>query len=440
MNRNQGSSDNQELQNPKQLKLKNQKMDIALRSKSRLIDNMAYQIRTLSNAIIGFSDLLATERLNDTQREYLFEIHQAGHGLSSIVEDVLDLAQIDSGKLKTVSVECDLADLLNEVELIVTRAARQKGLDFEIHAATDLPAHIVTDPNRLQKCLFSLAGNAVKFTQNGYVNILISLEFSQSQPMIRFDIVDTGSGIEPDRLKTIFEPVSHFDKVNCGLLDTINLGLRVCGGLAMTRRLVEMLGGRIDVVSEPQVGSTFSLIIPAKVDVQSQASLIYPPTTPISEMPQNVETQQPSQHLGHVLIVEDEESNRTVLSLMLESMGLQVTTCSDGEQAVQIAKDGGFDVILMDLQLPKLDGFQATRQLREMGLATPVLALSAGVLSEEEKAQANQYFDTFLAKPADSRSLSEALEKYLPTFKQDEQAEPQSSTPNSIAPEEKNDC
>jgi CheY-like chemotaxis protein len=388
--------------------------ETALNVKPQLIDNLAYQIRTLSNAIIGFSNLLSAEDLTDTQQEYVNEIHQAGRGLSCIVNDVLDLARIESGNLRPDYAECDLADLLEDIENAIGRAAAQKGLGFNVIPSGTLPARIHTDPARLKRCLLNLAGNAIQYTHQGYVHILIRLEANPSRPMIRFDIVDTGVGIDSSHLQTIFDPIQKTERINSGMLASINLGVQGCGLLSITRRLVELLGGRIEVTSETGVGSTFSILLPVGVDVHRQPALVYPPSP---EDLKSDEDREEKQCVGHVLLVEDEESNRTVLSLMLENLGLEVTTASEGRQAVAAVREKSFDAILMDIQLPDMNGYEVTRQLRQMGLAAPVIALSAGVLSDGDDRRIAELFNAFLAKPVDGPQLAEVLQSFLPTIR-----------------------
>jgi len=387
----------------------------ALHMKPQLIDNLAYQIRTLSNAIIGFSNLLSAEDLNDTQREYVNEILQAGKGLSGIVNDVLDLVRIESGNLRPDSTECDLAGLLENIQSAIGRAAAQKGLEFEIIPSGNLPARIYTDPVRLKRCLLNLAGNAIQFTKQGYVHILIRLEMDPPAPLIRFDIVDTGIGIEEAHLQTIFDPVQTTGRINSGMLASIHLGVQSCGLLSITRRMVELLGGRIEATSQVGVGSTFSVLLPVGVDLRNQSPLVYPPGPEI--LPELPESGEEKQCVGHILLVEDEESNRTVLTLMLENLGLDVTTASGGRQAISTVQKNSFDAILMDIQLPDLSGYEVTRQLRQMGLATPIIALSAGVLDDADDRQICELFNAFLAKPVDGPQLAQALQSFLPTIR-----------------------
>ncbi len=387
------------------------RQEAVLQVKNQLIDNMAYQIRTLSNAIIGFCNLLTTEDLSDTQREYVTEIHHAGRGLSGIVNDVLDLARIEGGNLKPDYSECDLAGLLEDIETAIARAAGRKGLDFNIHPAGDVPGRIYTDSARLKRCLLNLIGNAIQHTRQGYVNLLIGVESGSKGSSIRFDIVDTGVGINAEQLRTIFDPVRQTEKINTGMLASIHLGVHGCGVLTMTRRLVELLGGRIEVTSEPAVGSTFSVLLPVGLDMSSQPLLVWPPCEDACEQPPEMPGRR-----GHILLVEDEESNRTVLSLLLENLGLKVTTVTNGREAIEITRQQNFDAILMDIQLPDLSGYEVTQQLRRQGIETPVIALSAGVLSDSDDCQIRKLFNAFAAKPVDARQLADVLEPFLPVI------------------------
>jgi CheY-like chemotaxis protein/nitrogen-specific signal transduction histidine kinase len=380
----------------------------------RLIDNLVYQIRTLSNAIIGFSNLLAAEDLTDTQREYAAEIHRAGKGLSSIVNDVVDLVRLEAGNLKPDFAECDLAELLEEVEGDLSRPAVSKGLSFSIAVEECVPALLSTDRARLKRCLLNLGGNAVQYTQNGRIELRLRMDLSGAQPRIRFDITDTGAGISPERLSHLFEPFQKREQINTGMLASIHLGVQGYGSLPLTRQFVHLLGGQIEVVSKEGVGSTFSILLPAEPVSDKSKMLSFPPRFTRADW--ESETPGSKQCIGHILLVEDEESNRTVLSLILENLGLEVTAAANGQSAMEAAGRSGFDAVLMDIQLPDISGLEVARQLRAKGFQTPIIALSAEVLEESRNQQIEELFDAFLAKPVDGPQLAEVLESFLPTI------------------------
>jgi signal transduction histidine kinase/ActR/RegA family two-component response regulator len=383
--------------------------DALIHTKTKFIDNMAFQIRTLTNAILGFSELLMNEEINQTQREYVNEIFQAGQGMVSLVNDVLDMTRLEKGELQVRREDCSLAWLLEEIDTKVRPAAQEKGLVFEIVPGPEVPANIRTDPQRLRQCLMILAGNAVKFTQRGQVRILVGLSQHQDQPYIRFDIIDTGKGIEADKQPTIFQPYSQFEQVSESMLTSLELGLTANSGLAATAQLVQLLQGRIALTSEPGQGSIFSLVIPTGVEIQGQTTLAAATANALSDAPQADSTSSAlRQCCGHVLVVEDQPSNQTVVQLLLESMGLEVSVADNGQKAVEMAATGSFDAILMDIKMPVMDGIQAARTLRQQGLVVPILAMSAA------NEPGGKDFDGFLAKPVDSQGLYQALSRYLP--------------------------
>jgi len=385
-----------------------------LQIKSRLMDNMAYQIRTLSNAVIGFSDLLLTEDLTQNQIEYVQEINHAGYGLSTLVGEVLDWSQVLSGKLVIQKTLCKLSGIIQRLEQILSAAAKEKGLDYQIVMDPMLPAHILSDDERLLRCLLSLIANAIRYTPQGSVRVHVLLEESASGPVIRFDIIDSGIGVDDETAAHLFEPHDYQIDSDQGLLTLLDMGLKVTAGLPLTKQLTEFLGGTIEVQSQVGVGSTFSLRIPVGTDPATQPK---PKTAQISEGQTRRDDWQPTEiSTKTLLLVEDQQSNRTVISLMLEALGVEVETAADGEEALGKVRDNSYTLILMDLKMPKMDGYEATRRLREQDIGIPIVALSAKVLDGDEHRQITALFDGFLTKPVDSRKLSEMLQKFIKGF------------------------
>lgn len=383
--------------------------DALIQTKTKFIDNMAFQIRTLTNAIMGFSELLMNEEINQTQREYVQEIFQAGQGMVSLVNDVLDMTRLEKGELQVRREDCSLAWLLEEIDSKVRPAAQEKGLVFEIVPGPEVPSNIRTDPQRLRQCVMILAGNAVKFTRKGQVRIAVGLSQYQDKPYIRFDIIDTGKGIAADKQPTIFQPYSQFEQVSESMLTSLELGLTANSGLAAMAQLVQLLQGRIALTSEPGQGSIFSLVIPTGVEVQDQATLAATTANAASNAQADSDSSASRrQCCGHVLVVEDQPSNQTVVQLLLETMGLEVSVADNGQKAVEMASTGSFDAILMDIKMPVMDGIQAAHTLRQQGLVVPILAMSAA------NEPGGKDFDGFLAKPVDSQGLYQALSRYLP--------------------------
>jgi CheY-like chemotaxis protein len=421
------------------------KIETAMLFKNQFIANMTFQIRTLSNAIIGFSDLLRYEQLTDSQKEYVAEIYQAGQGVVSLVDDVLELAKIQSGQRRCAVVNCSLVALLDKIDLLIRPLTNENGLEFEISQCTDLPATIRTDPDMLRQCLINLTGNAIKFTEKGCIQLKVSVEYSHAPaspdasrgggndtPFVRFDVVDTGIGISADKQKIIFEPFAQLKNTDEIILTSSGLGLTI------TAHLAKLLGGEVSVTSKVGKGSVFSLVVPAGVDIESEPLLDLSPREqrqPEQYLPEEFDTAsqpggelvEPQKCIGHVLLVEDQPSNRTVMSLLLETMGLRVSVAEDGIEAVEKAmgenhapaspdasRGGGFDLILMDIRMPRMDGYEARRTLQEKGLATPIIALTATSPSDDPDGHKLSEFDGYLMKPVDSKKLYQVIAKYLP--------------------------
>jgi CheY-like chemotaxis protein/nitrogen-specific signal transduction histidine kinase len=386
-----------------------------LRSKGRLIDNMAYQIRTLTNAIIGFSDLLLIEQLTPDLMEYVKEINQAGNGLSSLVNEVLDWARLESGRLQITRTKCTVSELVGEVERLMAAVSSAKGLSYVVTTQPDVPACILSDAGRLFKCLMNLIVNAVKNTTEGKFTLTVSSENRQGVPLVRFAVADGGQGLSPEQIEHLFEPAAEEEDANTEILSMLNMGLTVTAGLPLTRQLAEALGGTIEVSSRPQEGSVFSLLVPVGCEIESDSGRV-PASVICEDKPvfdaERRDTLQTKSSV--VLLVEDQPSNRTVISLMLESLGVQVDTAEDGLAGVEAVSQKDYGLILMDLKMPRMDGYEAARAIRQSKCSAPLIALSAKVLNETENKQIASLFDGFLSKPIDSQRLTETLRQYLP--------------------------
>ncbi len=386
----------------------------ALRAKGRLIDNMAYQIRTLSNAIIGFSDLLLSESLPPDHREYAEEINQAGKELSDLVNEVLDWARLESGRLQLVRTPCSISELLSRLDQAVRPAATDKALDFEVHTEQPLPDMILTDGDRLLKCLINLADNAIQYTSDGLIRVAVRTETKDGQAFVRFDVTDSGQGIDEAQLATLFDPPTVEEQVHAEMFTMMSSGLSVTAGLPLTRQLVELLGGVLDVQSRPGKGSTFSLMIPAARADRADCAAPTPKSQPqpASQHPDGNRTDAEYDGPAPILVVEDQASNRTVLRLMLKTKGYSVDTAEDGQQAVDMALAKRYSLIVMDLKMPRMNGYQATETLRNKGIKTPIVALSMLTLDPGEKERIDTLFDDFLCKPIDIEQIAAVAEKY----------------------------
>jgi PAS domain S-box-containing protein len=385
--------------------------DAANKAKSQFLANMSHEIRTPMNAIIGFSELLAEDDLTDEQIKNVNIIREAGHNLLKLINDILDLSKIEAGKLNVEIANCALDKMLISVESLMGLKAKEKGLEFKVIYGGDLPAQIRTDSSRLHQCLVNLIGNAVKFTQKGHIYLAVSLETGGEKPRIRFDVEDTGIGIPPEKQKLVFEAFEQADGSHTRKYGGTGLGLSI------TKQLAELLGGKITLASEVGRGSVFSLLIPAGVDVTKQHLLSRHNISCVTHLQDNKKSR--VEYAGSVLVAEDAPTNQALIKALLGRLGLNVTIASDGIEAVQKATTGSFDLIFMDMQMPNMNGYEATRALREKGIKTPIIALTANVVKGDDQRCIEAGCDAYLPKPIDRSELKMVIAKYLPAQKKD---------------------
>jgi CheY-like chemotaxis protein/HPt (histidine-containing phosphotransfer) domain-containing protein/anti-sigma regulatory factor (Ser/Thr protein kinase) len=290
--------------------------------------------------------------------------------------------------------------------------ATEKGLEFKVAESGGLPVQIRSDPSRLHQCLINLVGNAIKFTEKGHVYVNVSLEEREGKPFVRFDVEDNGIGIPKDKQETIFESFTQADGDTTRKYGGSGLGLTI------TKQLAELLGGELTVTSEVGKGTIFSLTTPANVDVTKQPLLDKQNVTSHTD-PWQTEAAKP-EFSGNILVAEDVPTNQALVRSLLERMGLRVTIAEDGNQALQKVLACQFDLILMDMQMPHMDGYEATSELRKKGITTPVVALTANAMKGDDKKCIEAGCDDYLAKPLDRGELLEMLDKYLSPTSQEE--------------------
>ncbi len=377
----------------------------ANRAKSEFLANMSHEIRTPMNSIVGFGDILAQEELSDGQKQYIRNIQISSQNLLHLINDILDFSKIEAGKLDTEMIKCDMAPLLENIDSLMRPPANEKKLDFEVLQCGQLPSHLRTDPSRLRQCLINLVGNAIKFTENGHVYVNVSMEKTDDGALIRFDVEDTGIGISKDKLETIFESFTQADGSTTRKYGGTGLGLTI------TRQLSRLLGGGLTVKSRPGKGSVFSLTIPAGIDVDS-----VPPMDKYEYINEDSEPKEDgAQPLmsGKVLVAEDNRANQTLVKLMLEKMGFEVTIANDGRQAFEIVSRQPHDLILMDIQMPRMNGYEATEAIRRKGIRIPIIALTANAMKGDDKKCFDAGCDAYVAKPVDRTKLFELMRKYI---------------------------
>jgi CheY-like chemotaxis protein/two-component sensor histidine kinase len=350
---------------------------------------------------MGFSDLLAEEMTGD-QKQYVDMIQTGCNNLLQIIGDILDFSKIEAGKLEIEMTTCSVNEILSQVKSLVMLKALEKDIDFEINTNKDVPAQIRTDGGRLSQCLINLANNAVKFTEKGHVHINVSLENDRdNEPYIRFDIADTGVGIKQEEQELIFDSFSQADYSSTRKHGGSGLGL------AIAKQLITLLGGEITMTSEKGKGSVFSLVVPAGLGIADQP-LLHEDT--VAVQPEKTEQYEFS---GHILVAEDSLPNQTLMKILLEKTGFEVTVTADGREALEKVLANEFDLILMDMMMPVMNGYEVVKALRKEGIETPIIALTANVMQGDEKECIDAGCDDYLAKPIERDKLAGMIGKYL---------------------------
>lgn len=376
----------------------------ASNAKSEFLANMSHEIRTPLNGILGLAQLLERETLAPEQSSMVRRIRQAGQTLLGIVNDVLDFSKIEAGRIRLEPRPFDLAPILAQIDSLLGSAARDKGLELRIEAPAQFEGMLIGDPLRLEQVLMNLVGNAIKFTEQGNIQLRVEiLELSPLNARLRFNVRDTGIGIAQEQIASLFEPFTQADSAITRRFGGTGLGLSI------SKSLVELIGGRIGVESAPGVGSTFWFEAPfGRSSKEPEAPA--PPARP------SPATEQKRLAGLRCLVVDDSRMNREVVERMLTREGARVTLAGDGQQALQYlrAQNQAFDTVLMDIQMPVMDGLTATRAIRnELGLrGLPVIALSAGVLNEQQKRVHEAGADDFLSKPVDLEELVSAVVRW----------------------------
>ena len=375
-----------------------QRAEAASQSKSEFLANMSHEIRTPMNGIMGMLQVLQASTLNTEQRHCADVATSSAEALMQLLNDILDLSKIESGKLDFESLPFSPVTAAKEVMSLLRSNAADKKLALTLDCAPDLPATIVGDVVRLKQVLFNLIGNAIKFTDRGSVAVkLTQVRLNPPNVTLRFSVADTGIGLDATMQQKIFQVFTQGDSSMSRRFGGTGLGL------AISQRLVERMNGKIVVESQLGEGSNFSFEITQPIGPDIRPATSATPATALRPLS------------GRILIVEDDRVNQHVIRLIVEKLGLQCTVVDNGESAVELAARKLWDVVLMDCQMPGMDGYQATQKIRERlnGHRLPIIALTANAMAEDRAACTAAGMDDFLAKPVRREELYSCLAKWL---------------------------
>jgi PAS domain S-box-containing protein len=430
----------------------------ATRAKTEFLANMSHEIRTPMTAILGFADVLADGLHQPEDVEAIQTIRRNGEYLLKVINDILDLSKIETGKLQVDQVRCSPRAIVEEVVSLMKVRAGAKGLALGIENAGEIPATIVTDPLRLKQILINLIGNAVKFTHRGGVRVVLEVvRGAKDRPQLRFDVIDTGIGMDPGQLRRLFNPFIQGDPSTTRKFGGSGLGLTIA------KRMAGLLGGDVTVESTPGEGSTFTATVST---VPLEGAEPFRPSGSAEERPGDGPDPRSAGHrpkvgpgrspsgtramsLSHtsgqdpapeerplpaqprvrldcrVLMAEDGPDNQRLISLVLEKAGAEVTVVENGQEALdkvlesraeragpQDRAAGPFDVILMDMQMPVMDGYEATRRLRDAGCRDPIIALTANAMKGDRQKCLDAGCDDYVAKPINRGQLLELVAQY----------------------------
>ncbi|NQT37367.1 MAG: response regulator [Planctomycetes bacterium] len=384
----------------------------ASRSKSEFLANMSHELRTPLTAILGFTDVLLGDLTDLDSRDAATTIQRNGRHLLAIINDILDLSKIEAGKMNIINESCSPHRLIADVASLMRVRSDAKGLQLRVEYVGLIPAEISSDRTRLRQILINLIGNALKFTETGEVRIVTRfLPDEQPSPMIQFDVIDTGIGLTEREAARLFTPFTQADSSTSRRFGGTGLGLTI------SKRLAEALGGRIDLSSVPGKGSQFTVRV--ATGLLDGVEMIDPSRIPAeSEFADPPEAETLPSLDCRILLAEDGPDNQRLISFLLKKAGAEIVVASNGREAVELAmpslgedqteiqgRDEPFDVVLMDVQMPEMDGHEATRHLRDHGYSGPIIALTAHAMADDVAKSLDAGCDAHLSKPIDRAEL-----------------------------------
>jgi len=397
-------------------------------SKSAFLANMSHEIRTPMNAILGFTDILKRGYVKNEQESlrYLNTIHSSGKSLLELINDILDLSKVEAGKLEFEKFDFQPYGTINEVVQLLRPTAEEKNIPISWEAGGPVPELIETDPVRFRQILFNLTGNAVKFTEQGTVGIVCRREKRSGRDFFCIDVRDSGIGMAPETVKSVFDPFVQADVTVTRRFGGTGLGLSI------SRKFALALGGDIVVASEEGQGSTFSLLLP--VGKTTSDRLLQP-----EEVHDIVGTEASGESLSwqfsdaRILVVDDGAENRELVKVVLEEAGLSVDEAENGAIGVEMVQRHTYDLVLMDVQMPVMDGFTAVQRMRENGVTIPVVALTANAMKGFEAECLASGYSEYATKPVDIDKLMMMVAGYIDGQKTSSGSTPEQQEPSPVA-------
>jgi signal transduction histidine kinase/CheY-like chemotaxis protein len=389
------------LPSPAELEKARDKAEAANKAKSVFLANMSHELRTPLNAILGFSSIIQKDaQFPDSHRRNLEIINRSGEHLLSLINDVLDMAKIDAGRIQLEEAPFDLGNMVRDVTDMMSVRAHDKGLQLLIDQSSVFPRYIIGDEARLRQILINLIGNALKYTQQGCVTLRLGTQ-QDTMTDLMFEVEDTGSGIAPEDQQRIFEPFVQLGDQG----GSKGTGL----GLTITRQFVQLMGGHLTLESTPGKGSLFRIDLPLK-EVK-QADIAKPKEASYGD----VVSLAPGQPVYRVLIVEDQLENQLLLTQLMEAIGIRVKVAKDGKQGVQMFQSWHPHLIWMDRRMPVMDGMEATKTIRQLpdGHDVKIVAVTASAFMEQREEMLQAGMDDFIRKPYRTNEIYGCLSKHL---------------------------
>jgi len=379
----------------------------ANKAKSNFLANMSHEIRTPMNAIIGLDEMILRESGEDEVKKYASDIKSACATLLSIINDILDLSKIESGKMELVPVNYEVSSVINDIVNMTEKRAEFKRLKFVMDVEEDIPSVLNGDEIRIRQILLNIVNNAIKYTEKGSINVHIS--FDRATSMLITTVKDTGIGIKPEDKERLFDSFQRLDATRNRNIEGTGLGLNI------SRQLAEMMGGSIEVESEYGKGSLFTIRVVQKV---ADPTPMGDYSKRLAKARQEEKEFQPKLYApdAKILVVDDNEMNIKVLRFLLKNTGMNITSALSGAESIELLKNNRYDIILLDQMMPGMSGTETLKEIRDLKIAegTPVVALTADAISGAKEMYIEQGFTDYLSKPVIYANLEELLMEYLP--------------------------